>query len=181
MNCPSCKLELGKISAGGLSVFVCQGGCAGLWFGRFELSKLKGPSPGAGERLLKVPRAEGVRFFRNVEAICPFCKTSLLLRHFFCKERDVEVCQCAKCGGFWVDSGELARIIEPSFLTEEKQKQAVASYFKTIFDQRIAKMNLANEDISGSARSIVKIFLFLCPEKFQPLETSLERKYFSGL
>jgi Zn-finger nucleic acid-binding protein len=178
MNCPSCKLELGKISAGGLSVFVCQGGCAGLWFGRFELLKLKEPRPGTGERLLKVPRAEGVRFFRNIEAICPYCETSLLMRHFFCRERDVEVCQCAKCGGFWVDSGELARIIEPSFSTEEKQKQAVASYFKTIFDQRIAKMNLANEDISGSARSIVKIFLFLCPEKFQPLGTSLERELF---
>ena len=93
----------------------------------------------------------------------------------------MEVCQCAKCGGFWIDSGELARIIGSSFLAEEKQKQAVASYFKTIFDQRIAKMNLANEDIFGSARSIVKIFLFLCPEKFQPLETALEREYFSGL
>jgi Zn-finger nucleic acid-binding protein len=181
MNCPSCKLELNKIWAWGLAVFVCRGSCAGLWFGRFEVLKLAGQSSGAGERLLKVPRAEGVRFFRNVEAICPHCKTSLLMRHFFCRERDVEVCQCAKCGGFWVDAGELAKIIEPSFLTEEKQKQAVASYFKTIFDQRIAKMNLANEDIFGSARSIVKIFLFLCPEKFQPLETSLEQKYFSRL
>lgn len=176
MNCPSCKLELAKIPVGGLSVFVCQGGCAGLWFDRVELVKLKGLRPGTGERLLKIPRAEGVRFFRNVEAICPYCKTSLLLRHFFCKERDVEVCQCAKCGGLWVDTGELARIVETSNLTEEKQKQAVASYFETIFDQRIAKMNLANEDIFGSVRSIVKIFLFLCPEKFQPLETSLERE-----
>ena len=181
MNCPSCKLALKKISTRGLVVFVCQGSCAGLWFGRVEVLKLKEQSPGAGEWLLKVPRAEGVRFFRNVEAICPHCKTSLLLRHFFCRERDVEVCQCAKCGGFWVDPGELARIIEPSFLTEEKQQQAVASYFKTIFDQRIAKMNLANEDIFGSARSIVKIFLFICPAKFQPLKTTLERKYFSGL
>jgi hypothetical protein len=71
--------------------------------------------------------------------------------------------------------------MEPSFLTEEKQQQAVASYFKTIFDQRIAKMNLANEDIFGSARSIVKIFLFLCPEKFQPLGTALEQKFYRGL
>ncbi len=181
MNCPSCKLELHKITAGGLSVFVCQGGCGGLWFGRLEVLKLDGQSLGNGKRLLNVPRAEGVRFFRNVEAICPYCKTTLLLRHFFSREQEVEVCQCAKCSGFWVDSGELARIIEPSFATEEKQKQAVSSYFKVIFDQRIAKMNLANVDIMESGRSIVKIFLFLCPEKFQPLKTSLQQKFFSNL
>jgi Zn-finger nucleic acid-binding protein len=181
MNCPSCNLELCEISAGGLRVFVCQGGCGGLWFGRLELLKLDGQPPGTGERLLHVPRAAGVRFFRDVEAICPQCRTSLLLRHFFSREQDVEVFQCPKCGGFWIDSGELAGINKTTYQTEEKQKQAVESYFKTIFDQRIAKMNLANEDILGSARSIVKIFLFLCPEKFQPLKTSLQQEYFRDL
>ena len=181
MNCPSCKLELHEMSAGGLRILACKGSCGGLWFGRFELLKLDDTRHGAGEQLLHVPKADGVRFFRDVEAICPHCKTSLLLRHFFCRERDVEVCQCPKCGGFWIDSGELADIVKSAFQTAGKQKQAVASYFKTVFDLRIAKMNLANEDILGSARSIVKIFLFICPEKFQPLKTSLEREYFSGL
>ena len=181
MKCPSCNLELCEMSAGGLRVFVCQGGCAGLWFGRFELLKLDGNSPGTGERLLHVARAAGVRFFRDVEAICPHCKTSLLLRHFFSREREVELCQCPKCSGFWIDPGELARLVKSTFATEEKQKRAVASYFKTIFDQRIAKMNLQNEDIMGSARSIVKIFLFICPKKFQPLETSLQQEYFRDL
>lgn len=181
MNCPSCKVELCEMSAGGLKVFVCQGGCAGLWFGRGELLKLGGNRPGTGERLLNVERAEGVRFFRDVEAICPHCETSLLMRHFFCRQRDAEVCQCPKCGGFWIDAGELARLVKLTNETEEKQQQAVASYFKTIFDKRIAKMNLGNEDIFGSARTIVKIFLFICPEKFQPLKTSLEREYFSDL
>ena len=100
MKCPSCNLMLCEMSAGGLKVFSCQGGCGGLWFGRFELLKLDKKSHGTGARLLNVPRADGVRFFRNVEAICPHCETSLLLRHFFSRERDVEVCQCAKCGGF---------------------------------------------------------------------------------
>lgn len=181
MNCPSCNLEFSVISAGGLRVFVCQGGCGGLWFSRFEWLKLDRHSHGIGERLLNVPRADGVRYFRDVEAICPYCKTSLMLRHFFSREQNVEVYQCAKCGGFWVDSGELGSIVKSIFETEEKQQQAVASYFKTIFDQRIAKMNLTNEDISGSARTIVKIYLFLCPEKFQPLKTSLQQEYFRDL
>jgi Zn-finger nucleic acid-binding protein len=181
MNCPSCKQELKKISTGGLTVFVCQGGCAGLWFGRYELLKLNAQNQGNGERLLYVPQAEGVRFFRDVEAICPQCKTSLLLRHFFSREQNVEVCQCPKCGGFWIDAGELASIVKPRLETEGKQKQAVDAYFNTIFDERILKMNLANEDIFGSAKSIVKIFLFLCPEQFQPLKTSLLKEYFSGL
>jgi len=93
----------------------------------------------------------------------------------------VEVCQCAKCGGFWVDAGELASLVKSGLETEDKQKQAVASYFITIFDQRLAKMNLHIEDVMESARSIVKIFLFICPEKFQPLETSLQKKYLGVL
>ncbi len=181
MNCPSCDLKLRKISAGGLRVLVCQEGCGGLWFGRLELLKLDENSHGTGERLLHVARADGVRFFRDVEAICPQCKTSLMLRHFFSRERDVEVYQCAKCGGFWVDSGELASLVNLRYESEEKQQQAVASYFKTVFDQRIAKMNLHIEDVMESARSIVKIFLFICPEKFQPLETSLQQDYFRVL
>lgn len=181
MKCPSCKLKLYEMSAGDLKVFVCQGGCGGLWFGRFEILKLNKKSAGTGARLLNLPRADGVRFFRDVEAICPHCATSLLLRHFFSREQDVEVCQCAKCGGFWIDSGKLASLVNSGYETEEKQKQAVASYFKTVFDQRIAKMNLHIEDVMGSARSIVKIFLFICPEKFQPLETALQQEYFGVL
>lgn len=181
MICPSCNLKLREMPAGGLKVLVCQGGCGGLWFGRFEWMKLDRQSHGIGEKLLNVPRADGVRFFRDVEAICPQCKTSLMLRHFFSREQNVEVYQCAKCSGFWVDSGELASIVKSIFETEEKQQQAVASYFKTIFDQRIAKMSLHIEDVMGSARSIVQIFLFICPEKFQPLETSLQQGYFRVL
>lgn len=181
MKCPSCNLELSEMSAGGLRVLACQGGCGGLWFGRYELLKLDGNSHGTGEQLLKIPRAEGVRFFRDVEAICPHCKTSLLFRHFFSREREVEVYQCAKCGGFWIDSGELSSLVISGVEAGEKQKRAVASYFKSIFDQRIAKMNLHSEDVLESARSIVKIFLYICPENFQPLETSLQQKYFRDL
>lgn len=181
MKCPSCKLKLCEMSAGGLRVFVCQEGCGGLWFGRFELLKLDNKSHGTGARLLNVPKADGVRFFRDVEAICPQCETSLLFRHFFSRERDVEVCQCAKCSGFWIDSGELSSLVKSGFEPEEKQKQAVTAYFKTVFDQRIAKMNLHTEDVMESARSIVKIFLFICPKKFQPLETSLQQEYFGVL
>ena len=181
MKCPSCNLKLCKISTRGLNTFVCQGGCGGLWFGRFELLKLNKESRGTGARLLDVQRADGVRFFRDVEAICPHCETSLLLRHFFSREQNVEVYQCPKCGGFWIDSGELVNLIKSGFETEENQKKAVASYFQTVSDQRIAKMNLHIEDVVESARSIVKIFLFICPKKFQPLETSLQQEYFRSL
>ncbi|GJL79082.1 MAG: hypothetical protein NPINA01_20710 [Nitrospinaceae bacterium] len=91
------------------------------------------------------------------------------------------MCQCAKCGGFWLDCGELAGI-QSQFDTEEEQKQAAASYFQTIFDEKIAKMDLMKLEMSESARSIVKIFLFICPEKYLPENTFLlQKKYFSDL
>ena len=180
MKCPSCKLELTRVPAGGLKVLVCQEGCGGLWFGHLEMRKLKGTYQGRGERLLDVPRVEGVRFFRDVEAICPQCVTSLLFRHFFSKELGVEVCQCAKCSGFWLDIGELGGI-QSRFDTEEVRKQAVASYLKTIFAGKIAKMDLLIEEIMQSARSIVRIFLFICPRKYLPKNPLLPKAYFGDL
>jgi len=180
MKCPSCHQELTMKSAGGLKVFACREGCGGLWFGHYEVQKLQGQYIGAGERLLDVPRAEGVRFFRNVEAICPHCTTSLLLRHFFSKEIGVEVFQCPKCGGFWLDCGELAGI-KSRFDTEERRKQVAASYFEIIFAGRIAKMNLLIEDVLKAARSIVKIFLFVCPVKYLSGNRFLKKEYFSDL
>lgn len=180
MKCPSCHQELTEIFTGGLKVFACKEGCGGLWFGHYELQKLKGQNIGAGERLLNVPRAEGVRFFRNVEAICPQCTTSLLLRHFFNKEIGVEVFQCAKCGGFWLDLGELMAL-ESRFDTEESRRQAAASYFEIIFAGRIAKMDLLIEDVLKAARSIVKILIFVCPEKYLSGNRFLQKEYFSDL
>lgn len=168
MKCPSCRHRLSAVVAQGVRVSACQGGCGGLWFDRFELKKLRNNFQGAGEKLLDIDRAEGVRFYWDVEPICPKCETTLLFRHFFSKRRDVEVDQCSKCGGgVWVDPGELADFMRRP-LHEAARKKAFADYFQTIFGERIAAMDLFKQDVHAAAQSIVNIFLFICPKEYSP-------------
>jgi len=167
MKCPSCAQRLSAVVVQGGRVRACQGGCGGLWFDRFELAKLRGHFHGAGEKLLDIDRAEGVRFYRDVEPICPKCQTTLLFRHFFSKRQDVEVDPCSKCGGLWVDPGELANFMRRP-LSEAARKKAFADYFQTIFGERIAAMDLFKQDVHAAAQSVVNIFLFICPRQYLP-------------
>ncbi|MDC0206202.1 zf-TFIIB domain-containing protein [Nitrospinae bacterium] len=105
---------------------------------------------------------EGVKTYRDSEHPCPNCKTTLLYRHFFSKEDDLEVNQCSKCAGFWVDAGGLAKII----LSKKKEKkELIKNYFSVIMNEKIPKMNLANQDIAEAAELIALIFKFLIPPK----------------
>ncbi len=172
MKCPSCGFDLKEVRVFGLKIPVCRGGCGGLWFDRYEFSQLKTDFEGEGESLLNIERAEGVRFYRDVEPICPKCQTTLLFRHFFSKLHDVEVEQCAKCGGFWVDPGELATL-RARFPDAEKRKRAAEDYFQAIFDERIARMDLMKQDVVDSAKIIVTLFLFICPKEHLPRKSPI--------
>jgi uncharacterized protein len=54
MNCPACRGTLTRVNVSGLTVDVCQGGCAGIWFDQAEL------------RALDEPADKAVRFSSNL-------------------------------------------------------------------------------------------------------------------
>ena len=120
-----------------------------------------------------IKRADGIKVYRRVEHICPQCKTTLLFRHFFSKEMDTEVNQCAKCGGFWVDVAGLAKL--QSMNGQQKQK-ALDKYFSIIFQKKISGIHILNEDVTKAVKNIIKIFRFLCPEDDFP-EADIELGY----
>ena len=103
--------------------------------------------------------------YRGAEHICPQCRTTLLFRHFFSKEWDTEVNQCAKCGGFWIDVAGLSKL--QSMNGQQKQK-AVDKYFSIIFHKKISGIHILNEDVDRAAKNIIQIFRFLCPEEDFP-------------
>ncbi|MFB2922740.1 MULTISPECIES: zf-TFIIB domain-containing protein [Aerosakkonema] len=39
MKCPACENNLTEIVTEAITVDVCEGGCGGIWFDRFELSQ----------------------------------------------------------------------------------------------------------------------------------------------
>ncbi|MFQ5444637.1 MAG: zf-TFIIB domain-containing protein [Nitrospinales bacterium] len=162
MNCPSCKNKLSRIYPGGIPTHTCKNGCGGFWIDQFHVRKIDDENASAGLKLLEVERAEGVRIFRDVEHVCPKCENTLLFRHFFNREWEVEVDQCGKCGGYWVDTGNFGCKISQNPSADLIGPMA-EKFFSIMFEEKIPQMDLQSEHILRAARQIARIFLFICP------------------
>ena len=173
MKCPACKNILTEIVQAGVKVFACQNECGGLWFSQQHIRRLEHLKSGLGKPLLKIKRSDGYKVYRGVEHVCPQCKTTLLFRHFFSKEYDTEVNQCAKCGGFWIDIAGLAKL---QFVNKLGKQKAVENYFAIILGQKISGIHLLNEDVARAVKNIIEIFKFLCPEGEFP-EVDIQFEY----
>jgi len=110
MNCPACGRRLVPVDIAGLTVEVCQGGCAGMWFDRAELRSFVDPTRNAAQILIERSGQPQVTVDLTQTRRCPRCPDSLLMRHFFSAKRAVTVDECPTCAGIWLDAGELERI-----------------------------------------------------------------------
>ena len=108
MKCPVCGKEMVQESFG-VNVDVCENGCKGIWFDQGELRMLDEENEGLGaalENALRYPRAnDGQRG----PIICPKCSIPMHT-HKYKRDREVNLDECYKCGGFFLDSGELTEI-----------------------------------------------------------------------
>jgi Zn-finger nucleic acid-binding protein len=134
MNCPACDHPLTPIHAGQITVDACEGGCGGIWFDNFELKRVDEPGEIEGEALLNIEFDLGITVDYQRRRSCPKCEGVVLMRHFFNATRRVEVDTCPKCGGVWLDAGELAQIRKESPSKADRQ-QAAGQYFKQVFAQ----------------------------------------------
>ncbi|MDB6034576.1 MAG: hypothetical protein JWM16_4914 [Verrucomicrobiales bacterium] len=114
MNCPACDHELTPVTAGGVTVDVCKGGCGGIWFDNFELPKISDPLNFDAASLLQVDYDGHTLVDFERRRNCPKCPDIVMMRHFFSQRRQVQVDECPNCGGMWLDAGELAMIRKES-------------------------------------------------------------------
>ena len=161
MECPACENELTEHKVSGIKLDICRGSCGGIWIQHSQIKKIARLKLGAGSTLLSIDKADGVKIYRGAEHPCPQCKTTLLYRHFFSREFDTEVNQCAKCSGFWIDVGGLVKIMNSP---QEQRKELLEKYFTAIMDGKISGMNLGNQDVAQAAELIIAIFNFLNPQ-----------------
>jgi len=112
MKCPACYNELTEVQVGEVKVDVCHGGCAGIWFDAFELSRVDEAHEAAGEHLVDIPRHPTLQVDHDRKRDCPRCAGIKLKRHRFSPKINVEVDHCPNCGGYWLDAGELKKIRE---------------------------------------------------------------------
>lgn len=136
MDCPVCHRELQHLDAGGVSLDVCRGGCGGIWFDNHELQKFdeahehptsavfevdRGPQAGA-------PGPASASDGALAKLSCPRCPGQRMQRHFFSVKRQIEVDECLRCGGEWLDHGELQKIRE-EFASAAERKEAAKAEF----------------------------------------------------
>ncbi len=167
MTCPCCGNDLKSIVAGDISVDVCDGGCAGIWFDNFELKKFDEPAEDADAILLNIKRDDSVVLDPGKKRLCPKCGNVVMMRHFFSPKREIEVDECPSCGGYWLDAGELATI-RNQYETEMESRQAADQYFDEIFGQKLHEMEARSQGDLSRARRIARIFRLFCPSYYVP-------------
>jgi Zn-finger nucleic acid-binding protein len=110
MKCPACFNELSARRIGVVMVDVCDGGCGGAWFDAFELQRVA-ETEHATEELASVMRDPRLHLDPARKRGCPRCDGVKLIRHFASGLRRVEVDHCPSCGGYWLDHGELDKVL----------------------------------------------------------------------
>ena len=104
MKCPSCKNPLREKGAGGMTLDVCYGGCGGIWFDATELERVSASAATTLHTIWNVPISD-VKL--TEPRLCPRCPELILERKWFSDLKKVEIDQCAKCGGIWLDAGRI--------------------------------------------------------------------------
>lgn len=127
MKCPACKKALREKSAGGITLDMCYGGCGGIWFDAAELLRVSAPAASALHSVWQGPSRDEAS---DGPRACPRCPGQMLERKWFTDARIVEIDQCPKCHGLWLDDGEFTHIYD-----ELKQiKAASAPLASTLSD-----------------------------------------------
>lgn len=112
LSCPSCRRELAEVHAYGVKLEVCNTGCGGVWFDKNELDKFDEVGEPVPPEVLKPIKNSEVVIDRARERTCPCCGGIKLAKTHLDDAGDVEVDRCEKCGGVWLDPGELAFLRE---------------------------------------------------------------------
>ena len=170
MKCPACYNDLTEIDIGGTLVDACKGGCGGVWFDWFELKKVDEPHEAEGEILLEIERDESVVIDHERRRKCPRCEGDvIMMRHFNSARREVEVDECPKCAGFWLDADELDAIRSAFSSEDEKQKATehfVKEYIEKNYGEELSKIQEESKEKEAFAKKFAKSMRFLCPSYY---------------
>lgn len=167
MICPACSNNLQQMVINDVTLDVCVGGCGGVWFDDLELKKFDEPHESDGNLLLNINKDPNIEVDHSKRLNCPNCNDIVMARHFFSVKMAVELDECYKCGGIWLDFGEMT-VLQNLYKTEEEKIIAAQNYFKEIFEKEIQAMQSKNEEDLIKIRRIVHIFRFICPSYYIP-------------
>ncbi len=107
MKCPKCETDsLRPIQYRGVEVDRCRR-CQGIWFDQDELPEFLNLS----RKELRSIQSEKTDPQANMKrGDCPRDGKEML-RVYSPRNQEVTIDHCVECGGIWLDSGELAKLI----------------------------------------------------------------------
>ena len=124
MNCPRTGTQLREVDIDGTKVDVSEA-CGGLWLDSYELLKFDEAKESAGEKLIDLmSEYSGDDIYPEQRLNCPRDSEVVMMRRFYSVKRQIEIDECPKCGGIWLDAGELTKIRE-AYPTKEARDEAV--------------------------------------------------------
>ncbi|MDH4316966.1 MAG: zf-TFIIB domain-containing protein [Desulfobulbaceae bacterium] len=165
MICPACENELRIIKLENISLDVCTEGCGGVWFDRFELQKMDEAHEFTDESLFDLNIKPKVKVDQSKKRKCPKCASIVMMKHFFSPKQEAKVDECPKCGGFWLDEGELFQI-RNQFSDKQERDEAVKKHFATLFDVELEKMKAQSEEQTQKAQKIARMFRLITPSYY---------------
>ena len=119
MLCPACDHQLQKIETTKIAFDICKNGCGGILINKQDLKNICLEIEGAGVGFINIKLSENERSYTDQVRICPKCSGRKMVQHFM---NGIEIEECYKCGGIWLDIGELESICE------KKQKKTKINY-----------------------------------------------------
>ena len=149
MKCPVCGKEMVQEDFG-VQVEVCENGCKGMWFDQGELRRLDEKNKGLGaalEQALRYPRSNDDK---RGPITCPRCSLPMHT-HKYQRDQEVNVDECYKCGGFFLDSGELTEI-RNHYMNDVE----VAAYADKLIAS-VPEYSLAQKDLQAKERRLEAI------------------------
>lgn len=150
MLCPSCGKELEEVkipSSSGVVIKTnqCQN-CGGVWFNDLDLFSLTGREAKILEEISKnEPRESSL----NVQSVhyCPVCGIPLVRLRDTNIPENININNCPKCNGLWMDRGETIKYKE-----YQKQKKQQSEEKKEEFSGQKKKEEISRPVITGSPR-----------------------------
>ncbi|MCX7992466.1 MAG: zf-TFIIB domain-containing protein [Fimbriimonadales bacterium] len=141
--CPVCQIELKPQTHLGVTIDVCPA-CAGIWFDTDELTRLNGIGDDVLPRLGSMYQPQVTAYDPPWERKCPVCHEPLRSYRYLYTS-DIELDTCDRCGGVWVDHGELRkmeRVLEDARAMEvppEAKAQVALAQIEAEIQQTTAK------------------------------------------
>ncbi len=167
MKCPACAHEMTETKVHDVAVDVCQGGCGGLWFDWLELKKVDEQHEAVGADLLDAKRDETITVNTAAKRDCPRCDGIAMMRHCTSVNRDIEIDECAKCGGYFLDYGELNRLRD-EYATDDERSEAARELFAEMYDGGLDDLHDESLDNVERSRGLARMFRFLLPSYYLP-------------